>query len=309
MIRRALVLASMLLLQPAAAAPAADPVRAALQDLQAADLRVASVGWRLITGNAARCQRRMPGTGLVLHTLGQYPPGAAREAALALQPALGELTVLGVVPGSPAALAGLATGDAITAIGGKPLSALPITGTHPTALRDASERELADLPVTGPVELTLQRGGNRQRIMLAPVPACRARIEVVAGAVLRARSDREIIQIGESFAAGLDDDGLATVIAHELAHTVLDHHSRLSGAESGLPRRARKALGRGFEDEADLLSLDLLAGAGWDPAVAPRFLRRHAGQLDRYPSGVHRKARDRAGRMERALAERNRHGG
>jgi hypothetical protein len=187
--------------------------------------------------------------------------------------------------------------------------ALPIPGTHPTALRDAAERELADLPVKGAVELTLQRGGNRQRIMLAPVPACRARIEVVAGAVLRARSDREIIQIGESFAAGLDDDGLATVIAHELAHTVLDHHSRLSGAESGLPRRARKALGRGFEDEADLLSLDLLAGAGWDPAVAPRFLRRHAGQLDRYASGVHRKARDRAGRMERALAERNRHGG
>lgn len=306
MIRSVPLLALALAVTPLAAAPPGEPTRAALVDLQTADMRVAAIGWRLLTANASRCPRQMPGTGLVLHGLGQYPPGTARDAALALQPDLDELTVLGVVPGSPAAAAGLAAGDAIEGIGGRRVSALPLTGNHASALRDAAERELAGLSPAAPVVLAVRRGAERRNITLAAVPACRSRLEVVAGEALRARSDGELIQIGQGFAASLSDDGLAIVLAHELAHTVLDHHRQAKAGATSLARRERKAMSRRFEDEADLLSLELLSGAGWDPAIAPRFLRRHAKALDRFASGgVHRKAADRAERMERALAGRN----
>lgn len=307
MLRYAMIPAAMLLLWPAGSASTAEPIRAVLLDLRAADSRVAAVGWRLSAANAARCPQLMAGTGLVIHSLGQYPPGEARAAALALQPGLAELSVLAVVPGSPAAVAGLAAGDAILAINGQRLAALPLRGTHPSAQRDAAEQELGALPVDAPVVLTLRRGTEVSEVTIAPRPACRTRIEVVAGNAIKARSNSEIIQIGQNFAAGLDDDGLATVIAHELAHIVLDHYRRLSAVDSGT---TRKAMARQFEDEADLLSLDLLADAGWDPAIAPRFLRRHAGHLDpHFSGGAHRKARDRAARMERELDERLRSDG
>ncbi len=310
MLRCAMIPAAMLLLSPAGPVSAAEPIRMVLLDLQAADSRVATIGWRLTTGNAARCPQRMAGTGLVLHSLGQYPPGEARAAALALQPELSELSVLAVVSDSPAAMAGLAAGDAIVAINAKPLSALPLSGSHPSAIRDAAERELAGLPEAAPVMLTIRRGAQASEVMITPRPACRTRIEVVAGDSIKARSDGEIIQIGQSFAEGLDEDELATVIAHELAHVVLGHHRQRAALGDQASRKDRKAAARQFEDEADLLSLDLLAGAGWDPAVAPRFLRRHSGHLDQTFTGrTHRKARDRAARMERELDNRSRRDG
>ncbi|MFN3516508.1 MAG: PDZ domain-containing protein [Novosphingobium sp.] len=303
MIRSPPLLALALAAMPLGATPRGEAVHAVLIDLQTADMRVAAIGWRLLTANASRCPRQMPGTGLVLHGLDQYPPGPAREAALALQPGLGKLTVLGVVPGSPAAAAGLAAGDAIESIGGQPLSALPLNSSHASALRDAAERELAGLPPAAPVVLGVRRGAEQRSVTLAAVPACRSRLEVVAGEALRARSDGELIQIGQGFAASLSDDGLALVLAHELAHTVLDHHRGAKAGATTLARRERKAMSRRLEDEADLLSLELLSGAGWDPAIAPRFLRQQAKALDRFASGgVHRKAADRAERMERALA-------
>lgn len=310
MLRHALLPALMLLSSPVAATEPGDTARASLQRLQGTDLRVATIGWRLLTGNAARCPRQMPGTGLVLHALEQYPPGPSRAAALALHPGLDGLAVLGVVPGSPAAIAGLQGGDGIAAINVQSVLTYAADASHATALRDAAEQKLAALPPALPLILTIRRGGTLQEVTLAPIPACRARLEVVAGAVVRARSDQAIIQLGQDFADGLDDDGLATVLAHELAHVVLDHHARLSDAERSLPGRQRKAQARQFEDEADRLSLDLLAMAGWDPAIAPRFLRRFAPLLDRYRhGGVHRRARDRADILERTLAERPNHDG
>ncbi|NCU12345.1 MAG: PDZ domain-containing protein [Sphingomonadaceae bacterium] len=309
MLRLALIPALMLLSWPVFAARPVMPMEAALRDLQTTDLRVTRAGWRLITGNAARCPERMPGTGLLLHALPQYPPGPAREAAVALHPGLAGLAVSGIVTASPAAAAGLQIGDEITAINGKPVSTLAAGRSHPTALRDAAEQELAALPPALPLVLSITRTGIQQDVALVPVPVCRTRLEVVPGPVIRARSDRSIIQIGQHFADGIDDDGLATVLAHELAHIVLDHHARLLEAGRSLPARQRKVLARQFEDEADRLSLVLLLAGGWDPLIAPRFLRRSARDLDRFRhGGVHRPARERADRLDQALAKRPAHG-
>lgn len=282
----------------------------AVSALQTADLRVATIAWRLVTGNAGRCPHQMPGTGLLLHALEQYS-GSAREEAVRLAPFPSDVTVLAVVPGSPAALAGIRPGDGVEAVNGLSTAALQVSGNHSSARRDAAELMLAALPARAEITLTLRRGTRIEQANLSPAPACRTRLEVVGGNSVRARSDGSIIQIGEQFAASIDDQGLATVLAHELAHTILDHRRHLAAIETNGTARQRKALARQFEDEADLLSLDLLAGGGWDPAIAPRFLRRFAGQFDPLIGGrgVHRRAGDRAQRMEQELAKRPRHDG
>ena len=81
-----------------------------------------------------------------------------------------------------------------------------------------------------------------------------------------------------------DDEAIAAVVAHELAHTVLRHRIRLeaAGVKWGLlaqfGRNAR--LFRRTEEEADRLSVHLLRNAGYDPRVAVRFWREHGGEID-----------------------------
>jgi len=73
-----------------------------------------------------------------------------------------------------------------------------------------------------------------------------------------------------------DDDQLATVLGHEIAHA-LAHHSNeritrdQSGQVSGL---AAKAYDRAQESEADHIGLFLMTFAGYDPDEAVRFWER-----------------------------------
>jgi predicted Zn-dependent protease len=127
---------------------------------------------------------------------------------------------------------------------------------------------------------------------------------VVAGRKIKAQSDGATIQLGQAFAASLTDEELAFAIAHELAHVALDHRAKLAAFELPAPnkesKRERARLAKLFEDEADLLSLHLLADAGWDPAIAPRFMRGKGRKFDG-GSRVHRKAPDRARLMEQEI--------
>lgn len=296
------VLAGLAAFSPASAVTAGG----ILDRLFATDLRVATSGFRLVTAASPRCARQMPGTGLLLHSLSQYSAGTRAEVE-ALRAFPTAVAVADVVPGSPAARADLRAGDGIAAINGEPLPASAPPGSGSTALRDAAEDRLLALPPSAPIRLRIRRGEAWLETVLVPVPACATRIEVVAGSALKARSDGRIIQIGQAFAESLDDEGLAAALAHELAHTVLDHRRQLAPLEQAAPgpalRRQRTALARQFEDEADLTSLDLLRLACWDPAIAPKFLRRTGVRFDPFlgGSGTHRSARERAARMDRAI--------
>ena len=79
-----------------------------------------------------------------------------------------------------------------------------------------------------------------------------------------------------------DDDQLATVISHEIAHA-LAHHSneRVTREESGQVNVIlEKAFDRQQESEADHIGLFLMPFAGYDPHEAVRFWQR-MGQLSR----------------------------
>jgi predicted Zn-dependent protease len=79
-----------------------------------------------------------------------------------------------------------------------------------------------------------------------------------------------------------NDDQLATVISHEIAHA-LAHHSneRVTREESGQVNVIlEKAFDRQQESEADHIGLFLMPFAGYDPHEAVRFWQR-MGQLSR----------------------------
>jgi hypothetical protein len=274
-----------------------------MERLAAADLRVATIGHRLLTASASRCGLRKPATGLLLHSLAQYR-GVYREQAMASWSFPAPVSVESVVPDSPAARAGIRSGDGLMAIGDRtlPLDLPPNAPT--TELRDSAEEQLNIASPSAPVILAIRRGDQNLAIVLIPVPACRSKIEVAPGLKGAARADGRTIQLGQAFVERVDDDGLAVAIAHELAHIILEHRKQLASLEE--TGRSTRPLARRYEDEADLLSLDLLSGAGWDPAIAPRFMRQQGKRYDpALPgSGKHRSAEDRARRMEQHILAR-----
>jgi hypothetical protein len=79
-----------------------------------------------------------------------------------------------------------------------------------------------------------------------------------------AGANRDIVRIGRPMAEALhwDEAEVAALMAHEMAHAVLDHQTWL--AHGGSTRKA--------EREADRLSVWLLANAGYDPQAAPRWI-------------------------------------
>jgi hypothetical protein len=266
----ATVLALALLL----AAPSAE---ASLKALAEQDALVARVGHRLVTANAERCSRRISASGMVLHGLEQYGGGQASTAASLFS--LGDAPgVLAVVPGSPADMVGVKPGDAILAVngiatpevrmGGKPFDRMG-------AMFDAVEAALA----IGPAVLDIARGRERLKLRFAGAPACATRFQVDPSSRLNARADGKYIEITTGLMTIFaNEDELAALLAHELAHNILDHRTVLNaqGVSRGLLGRVGRNARRIRETEiaADRFSLLLMRHAGYRMAAAPEFWER-----------------------------------
>lgn len=253
------------------------------QALRGADLRLASIAYRLTTRNAALCRELQPELGIQFHTLAQYRP-AARPSVKAAFGFATPVAVEAVVAATPAAAADIRPDDGVVAINGVALATDLPTDAVPaaTTLRDAVDRQVATLPPDRPIALTLRRGGQDIAATVAPRAGCRARFEVHAQD--EAAADGSIVQIGATFLDRYDDDALTVVVAHELSHIILRHNARLvaAGAHYGILAEVGKSarLHGQAEAEADRLSVYLLANAGYDPLMAGRFWRGPGRKLD-----------------------------
>lgn len=252
----------------------ANSARSALfETLRAADVQLASIGFRLSVAGAPLCDRLEPGTGLQLHTLAQYAP-AAREQVSAHFRFDGTVAVEGIVPDSPAARAGVQPGDTLLEINGEPIdSAMP--GNASTARLAALHKQFATLGPTARIDLALSRSGRRIAVGIQPVAACFSRYELSIGDRFDARANGEMVQISSKYVEAIDADLLPAVIAHELSHNILRHRERLAaaGADFGLASGFGRNVGlfRRAEIEADILAVHLLARAGYAPDTAARF--------------------------------------
>jgi hypothetical protein len=249
-----------------------------LRLLHAEDLRIATVAYRLAAANAELCADKAPLSGIMVHDLAQYTPGY-REAAANLFGLGQKPAVSAVVRGSPADSAGLRANDVFVAIDGAPIPSEP---TPRKASYDDVARILAILDaamVKGPVRLDILRGGRPLTIMLVARTGCASIIQLVPSRRLNASADGKIVQITTAIAGyAANDDELATVIAHEMAHNALRHRVRLDaqGVSRGLFGKFGKnaAAIRATEQEADYVGVYLMARAGYRFAAAPRFWER-----------------------------------
>ncbi len=248
-----------------------------LQVVREADLRVAAIGEKLARDNVALCGETQPRTGLVLHDIRQYE-GDARDAARRAFGFAREVSVEGVVPGSPAEGAGIEPDDGLVAIEGEAVDGMSDPNSdqpaHFARMQAVLDR-LDALGADGAVAVEVERGGQRRTVALRPERGCLARFQIIDGGV-NASSDGRYVQINSAmYDFAQSDAELAAVLAHELAHNVLDHRRRLNavGVDRGMLGVLGKSAGRirATEIEADRLSLYLMANAGFDPALAIPF--------------------------------------
>jgi hypothetical protein len=308
LLRRAVV--SALAIAGAAMLPLA-PARAQddpqlLETVRAADMKVADIGWRLASANAALCDRVEAGTGMQLHTLDQFDP-ESREAARRHFGFASEVAIEGVVPGSPADAAGLKADDSLVRVGSILISG--IAGKPASTDRlVAAQLAIAALPPQDAMEIEVIRKGAPIRVTLHPVPICKSRFEMRIADDWGASADGTMVQIGSRFVEEYPENQLASVMAHEFAHNVMRHREKLEargvdyGMLAGLGRNVKYF--RQTELQADLLSVYLLANASYPVRAAIDFWKRfgpsNAGGILR--SRSHPAWRDRVATIEAEIA-------
>lgn len=295
------ILAALTLLAAPLASAAPNAAPSPYAALAATEARVAAIGFRLTTANAAWCSVQQPQFGWIWGDPRLYD-GARRAEALTAYGAndASHAFIAAVAPASPAASAGLSVGDPVVVIDAAPVP--DGENDHPFARITAIEALLAARPVYTAVELD---AGAGRTVRVTPVPGCTSDFRVEAQNKPGAIADGRLVLVNQGLAEFARDDAeLAAAIAHELAHNILRHRARLdaAGVDRGLGKQFGRSarLFRQTEVEADRLSVWLLAGAGYDPGAAARFWSKFGQRKGRplFQASTHPGWRDRVAALD-----------
>ena len=256
-----------------AALLAGGPVHAAptsLRTLAAQNLRLASIAYRIGTATADNCPDPQMMTGLLLHDLSNYDPGDrwAVSRAFQLQSGFG---VIRIVPGSAADRAGLRIDDEIVGVNG-------LSVEDPSAVNqprksygrvDAFINALQFVLHRGPAQLVVRRNGSLMRTRLTGALGCGGETALVNSNRSNAWSDgRRVVVTTGMMRLAHNDDELAFVIAHEMAHNMLGHAQASSRSIFGLGSGEKRQ-----ELAADYDAVWLMTAAGYRAEGSISFLR------------------------------------
>lgn len=296
----------------AAAPPAwgAGRIEAQLEALRREDLRVATVAYRLAAAAGDLCPPGVAPAGLLVHDAAQYAP-QFRAVAIRLFGLGDGPAVEAVVPGGPADAAGLRAGDRIVTIDGAPAGGdAPAAGGTNEADHAALDRLQAGLDralARGPALIGVRRGDELLTARLAPRAGCASQVQLLPLATLDAGADGRLVSISTRLVEFTrDDDELALLIAHEMAHNALGHPAALAAirARRGPLSPADAARIRRTEEEADRLGLYLMARAGFAIDRAADLWRRLGeGRIMLRSDPTHPGWRDRVARARATAAE------
>ena len=257
-------------------------------------MRVDTIHRRLSIANLEFCKLTSPSLGLGLHALNRY--GRRFKDAAKAVGVSDAATVAYVLPGAPADVGGLHSGDTLTAINGKAL------GVDAQAIRNA-ERELRALPANAPARLSVRRGAESLDIQVTPETACGYPVQVAEGDEVNAYADGKVVVIPRGMLRfARNDDELALIMGHELAHNAMGHidaqkQNQMMGMAGGLvldvllaattgyasdtfsragAQAGALAYSKEFENEADYAGLYFMARANYDIDNVETFWRRMA---------------------------------
>jgi len=231
--------------------------------------RLARVAKPILTENAELCPRINPYYGVLTHSAESYSKHIREDAAAELS-LTDEPVVLHVVPDSPAAEAGIESGDIILGENGEPISA--------DALR---KLEIAE---NGQTTLNLRRSGSDIAVNVKTVPGCDYAVGLRSSDVVNAfATGRSITVTTGMMDFTKTDEELAAILGHELAHNTMGHIRKIitNTVLSGFATRYT----RPFESEADYVGLYYAARAGYDIENVENIWRRIG---ERHPRGIGR---------------------
>jgi membrane-associated protease RseP (regulator of RpoE activity) len=190
-----------------------------IQDNERQQARLDSITYPLLAQSTSLCPSdRGPLPGLRLATVHTYEKEWQAAAASVL--GLGDtLTVTGVVPGAPAARAGLRPGDRILSLG--EISIPP--GPKATTTFSEAFAALGRRDVPSQVDVLYSRAGAQRRATVTLAPVCAYGTVLVNTGELNAFADGERIYVTSTMMRFASDEELRVVVAHELAHNAMEH--------------------------------------------------------------------------------------
>ena len=286
---------------------------AALHATQKLDNRVLDIGYRLVSANAKYCRPQAMRAGMSLHDIAQYRAPKEARAAYRFDT---DISVNAVVKGGPAEKAGIALNDGILAIEGRAIASLLAETASRKKRKNYARMEyingfLDEALGRGQVTLLVKRGDKETEHVVKTEAACPSLFVLDTSKGLSAGSNGHYVRVTIGFAEyAKNDDELAVILAHELAHNLLKHRQRLKDAKvkrglfKGSGRSGR--LSKATELEADRLSLWLLANAGFNPNAAVDFWKRRRGGKGLksiFPSGTHYRWKKRVRFLEQEMIQ------
>ncbi len=179
----------------------------------------------------------------------------------------GDIYIGALAETGPGTKAGLAVNMTIAAIDGHVLAALPAPSRKNPFTRLHRVQDLLDDAAArdGTVALT---PADHRTLRVTAVPACRVTVKV-DDEQSYANATRDEIRLGRRYldATGGDPALIAALLAHEMAHAVLNHQAQIAASHRAID------VVRRTEREADRLSVWLLANAGYPPEAASALQR------------------------------------
>lgn len=258
--------------------------------------RVDRVGWAIRTTNVDLCGERTAYLiGMDITDRKDFSKtlrwAAGRVAGVEERP-----TVFRLSDGGPAQAAGVRRGDVVLAVEGVEVAT---KGDAVKAFGKALELEKGGAPVG----LAIEHDGIRKNVTLVPQKACAYPVSLVNDDVVNAYADGNGIFINKGILKFVkNDDELAIVVGHEMAHNVHGHrkaknNNALLGALlvdvplailTGTNLKVGQQLGgsafsQEFESEADYVGMYFMARAGFDYSDVAGFWRRMAVEN---PAGI-----------------------
>ena len=278
----------------------ADEIKAEQRKQQVAQLRsyleqlrrLDNVVFQLRVANRDDCQdRTWAQIGLIAGTVPSLPRKFRSFSHEALSVSWTHATVLSVADNSPAANAGIQTGDQLLTFNNEPVPRHGTAGWIRGYVRNSGET---------PIQVLIRRGGIDEMRTVTPTIGCAIPVELQVDSSINAfTTDDRIVVFSSILRAARTDAQLALVVGHELAHANLGHLDKrrmntaigwVGGAamDAGimlvgmsthgafskiLTQAGARAFSVAFEREADYVGAYYAARAGYDLSGAEEIWR------------------------------------